>query len=403
MGLTKEDEYNAEDNVDYDILESKDQFTRKPVPSDRFRKSGYKSIRHSQLANKRFHQQIMDFRKKVESNLKLRPEFTARKDSSVVHGNQNYADNFGILGLQYASVDDLVRQTTKRIRESDSDENKYSIIQSTIMGVERYTDVDYDVMLMFHETVINPLTILFTVYKMINHWNRFANSLDVGDGDFTTDTMLAKCAKNLKGLPGNEKYRKNMFDQTLNGNTGGISPNFLHKYLYFDGPDYIRYRYNFRYPNTKNLMEDTINHLFYLTCDKNPMVEMYFSGDGANRYPMLSFKRLEQCVTPLIACVESALVKFRKVLPYEIVKKYESAHQKDFQLTGTEPTTPNVVSLFYIKEHLVDRLINNKYGAGLSDSNNALKNIWLYLTKDPTKLRHQYKDIFSRLLIGTVL
>jgi len=285
----------------------------------------------------------------------------------------------------------LVRQTTKRIRESDSDENKYSIIQSTIMGVERYTDVDYDVMLMFHETVINPLTILFTVYKMINHWNRFANSLHLDNDVNKCDIRL--CHKQLLKLPGNNKYR----DLDIVGD-------HKHKYLYFDPSEYDRYEdISARASagnniNTKNLMEDTINHLFYLTCDKNPMVEMYFSGDGDNRYPMLSFKRLEQCVTPLVACVEAALVKFRKVLPYEIVKKYESAFQKDYELQGTDPKSPNVVSLFYIKEHLVDRLIKNKYGAGLSDANTALKNIWLCLTKrgangDPL---HNYKDIFSR-------
>ena len=65
--------------------------------------------------------------------------------------------------------------------------------------------------------------------------------------------------------------------------------------MWFDDNEYDRYINNpVSITNMKNLMEDTINHLFYLTCDKNPMVEIYFSGDGDKRYPMLSFKKLEE-------------------------------------------------------------------------------------------------------------
>ena len=387
-------EYDDEDeNVDYDILDSKDQFGRKPVPSDRFRTSGYKNTRNSRIKNKRFHNEIIKFRKHVESSLKLQTYDVTQRATK----NDKFSGNFGSLGLQYSSVDDLVRQTTKRIKDSNDDnEKKYKIVQSTIMGVERYADVDYDVMLMFHETVINPLTILYTVYRMINHWNRFAISMNVGVGECHLhhySTIVNKvCHDNIAKFPGNKKYR-----------TGDT-----HNYLYYRPMDYYyRYSTDDGSFNNTNLMEDTINHIFYLTCDKNPLVEMYFSGDGKKRYPMLSFKKLEQYVIPLVDCVESALVKFRKVLPYNIIQKYENNKQKDFTLGNTDPNDPNVVSLFYIKEHLVNRLIKNKYGAGLSDSNISLKNIWLFLTErnddnDANSSFSSYNNIFSRFIYWDV-
>jgi hypothetical protein len=376
-------EYESDDNVDYDILDSKDSFIRKSVPSDKFRKEGYKTIRNSQLKNKKFFDKVKKFRKDVETKLSLTSTAGTRFTGPTTGNQQVYSDTFGVLGLQYASVDDLIRQTTKRVKDpkNDSSDKKYGIIQSVIRGVERYSDVDYDMMLMFHETVINPLTILYTVYKIINDWNRFANSLHIPDNfDILNDRIMSKCQDELKKLPGNTKYRTNLS---------------VVKHLCLTEGEYNRFT-----PAggngiiSNNLMEATINQLFYLTCDKNPIVEMYFSGDSAKRYPMLSFKKLEEYTTNLITCVESALDKFRKILPHEIVSRYENNTQKDFKLNGTTPKDPNVVSLYYIKEHLIDRLIKNKYGAGLSDANKALKSIWLYLTE---KSGATYKSLFSQL------
>jgi hypothetical protein len=368
----KDETYDGEDNVDYDILDSKDQFSRKSAPSDKFVKESYKSTRVSTLANKHFNKEIIKFREAVEKALDL-----TNQNLGKFNGKTTLGDNFGILGLKYSSVDDLVIQTVKRINGADSDDKKYKIVQNTILGVERYSDVDYDCMLMFHETVINPLTILYTVYKMINHFNKFANSLhfnvtDPSAVNHMTDD-ITQCFTALTGLPGDPKYRKIV--------AAGVDRE--KPYLYFQIADYNRYK-NAGGGNTinfSNLVEDTINHLIYLTCDKNPMVEMYFSGDGKNRYPMLSFKNLEKYVIELLENVGESLNKLRKFIPHDIVARYEDNLQKDFTMTNAIPANPNVISLFYLKEHFVDRLIKNKYGGGLSDANIALKSIWTMATK----------------------
>jgi hypothetical protein len=48
-------------------------------------------------------------------------------------------------------------------------------------------------------------------------------------------------------------------------------------------------------------------------------------------------------------------------------------------IANYEKSDPSHASLFTIKEHLIDRLIKNKYGAGLSDSNKALSDIWKHV------------------------
>ena len=90
------------------------------------------------------------------------------------------------------------------------------------------------------------------------------------------------------------------------------------------------------------------------------------------------------------------MVKFRKFLPHDIVSRYEHQVQNEFTLQNKTPENPNVVSLFYIKEHLIDRLIKNKYGGGLSDANTALKNIWLCMTSRASGV--SYKKVISKLV-----
>jgi len=401
----KDESYAEDENVDYDILNSKDEFSRKAAPSDKFVSESYRFNGRSKISVKHFREQIREFRERVEMALDL-------KAGGSLSNKTQLGDTFDTLGLKYAGVDDLIRQTVKRIKESDSESKKYAIVRSTILGVERYSDVDYDAMLMFHETVINPLTILYTVYKMINDFNRFANSLHL---DGANAVVINDCLQKLKALPGNDKYR-------------GIGPGATSSnrtYLYFAAADYTRYLPVLPVGGAalpaglaeSNLLEDTINHLMYLTCDKNPMVELYFSGDGKSRYPMLSFKNLEKYVVELLENVSDSMTKFRKIIPHEIISKYENSEQDEFTLSDRtpashEPSNPNVVSLFYLKEHFVDRLIKNKYGGGLSDANTALKSIWAFVAKDAlaktnrnllAKLTYWDQELYTRQDDGTLV
>jgi hypothetical protein len=372
---SEETGYSVENEVIHSVLDG-DEYSRHAVPSDKFTKESFRNRGElANVENKYLLNAMRTFRIEVEKQLKLPVA------NPVANNNNNlYNNKFRELSTQYASVDTILHQTKKRLVKSTSESHKYAIIQSIVRGIEKYTDVDHDVMLMFHETVINPLTILYTVYRMLNEWNRFATSLYLEHDDDQTTTVMDIRTSILKKFTKGEKYLKNRGSFTER------------KYMIFTDGDYDRYLNVPAAPavgpapaglalNKQSLLNDLMYHLYYLTCDKNPLCELYYSGNSKSQYPMLSFKKMENYCIKLMSCVKYSLDKFRKKLPHNIISRYENPSNTDINiLDGNKPNDPNVVSLYYLQEHLVERLFNNKYGCGLPDANISLKQMWLNLS-----------------------
>jgi hypothetical protein len=399
-GLNDNEYDDTGDNVDFDILDSKDSFGRSTAPSDRFRKEGHSSKTNSDVFLKNFNKEIIKFRRTVETNLMV----------DDVQSN---------LGIECADLHDLVRETKKRITNSKNDSDRYEIVRSTISGAEKHANLDYDQMLLFHESVINPLTILYTVYCNINRFNAFANSMDVGEDHVELTKAVMKAFENdVANMNSAYKIIVKHFVECRNSKIKASNSSYTDEDendFYYDASDASEYRLFFSTindtPLTKlgvlgmdtpitwetqfgirgdsnkftevltrfvmdknNAMEYILNTLFTLTCDKEKLVEVQYNGDGDKRYPGLVFHRLEELCIGLLEDVKGSLSKFRKVMPHSVISKYESNRLE-------KTTQPNVVSVFFLEEHLIDRLFKNKYGAGLPEANIALKNIWLYLTK----------------------
>jgi hypothetical protein len=329
----KHNEYTGEDNVDYDILDSNDQFSRKSAPSDRFRKEGFSlgSSTNNSTPLKEFKDTINKFRSDVEQNL-------------LINVNPNPTDNFGPLSSDFRSVDDLVRQTVKRVKQKESNEDRFKIIKHTLMGVEKHAEYDYDQLLLFHETVVNPLTILYVLYKQLNKFNKMSNFSDPGEG-----------VNNIS-----QASSKIQLDNKIKDDGVTVSRHFTNWWGTIGGADFM----------------SIVNQLYMLTCDKQNLVEIYYSGDGDKRYPMLSFNKCEKIAKELFENAKESLNKFRKVLPSSVIRQYES------HLDQNGKTNKN--SVFYIQKNLFEKLFDNKYGVGLSDSNISLKNIWLTFTGNNT-------------------
>jgi len=129
--------------------------------------------------------------------------------------------------------------------------------------------------------------------------------------------------------------------------------------------------------NKRELMNDVLTSIMKIGCDMNGLVEVYFNGNESNnRYPSLSFDKLEKVCTALLIELKSNLSELRRSLPQAIIEKYEKYDPSDTSLS------PNGVSVSYLEEHLFNRLFKNLYNNGLPYSNIALKNIWSYLTKE---------------------
>jgi hypothetical protein len=355
---------NDLDDDSYNLLDYNETFDSNKIPSRKFQKISKFGNRGTALRNKNFIEEMKKFRKNVEDNLKNDSDF-----------KNNSETEFSELSVNYNGLDDIIRNVKKRIVTSEKNSH-FKILHSAIMGAEKFSNIDVDVMLLFHETVINPLTILYSTYKIVNDWNGFINVFNCGETVTDASTIAdvkKQCWANLEKKTTGEYNKK--------------------QHLYFsnllDSKDATT-------SSVDVLMKTLLQKIMYMVCDKNPMFEVRFSGDGKNRYPMISFNKLEECVEKLVTCVEKALQKFRKILPPGIIEKYEK-NTASFTITnGADGSNENVNSLYYIKEHLCDRIIKDKYKLGLSSGNHALKNIWLYLTNTNNQSVHE-TGIFNLL------
>jgi hypothetical protein len=402
-GLNDNEYDESNDNVDFDILDSKQSYGRKTAPSDRFRKEGHTSGKRTELFLKKFNAEISKFRQRVEKEL-------------LVDSNSQSA-KLEHLGIEYADLHDLMRETKKRIATAKNDSDRYEIVRTTISGSEKHANLDYDQMLLFHESVINPLTILYTVYCNINRFNKFANSMDVGENNKILEDAVT-AASGESTMSGAYDVIIKQFMEHRNSKIKASKTDYTNtvdNQYYYDGSSDSEYKLFFsninvapltkpgvlgsdasttwanstKYDDARpkvltrfvmdkdNAMEYILNMLFTLTCDKDKLVEVQYSGDGNKRYPGLVFNRLEELCVGLLEDVKGSLSKFRKVMPHSVISRYESN-----KMTEVTDSQPNIVSVFFLEEHLIDRLFKNKYGAGLPESNIALKNIWLYLTRE---------------------
>lgn len=142
--------------------------------------------------------------------------------------------------------------------------------------------------------------------------------------------------------------------------------------------------------NRRHLMETVLRKLMDLSCDLNGLVEVHFSGESKTRYPRVIFDKLEEVCTSLFQQAKQSLSKLRKSLPVSMITSLESSH-----INQDNKRVTNSVSMFYIQEHLFDRLFKNKYGNGLDDGNIGLKHIWLELTR-----KHDFNHIHMEVIIG---
>jgi hypothetical protein len=471
--------YEEEDNrVDYDILDAENSLGRNPAPSDRFR-----SLHNNPALNRQgmqlFDKAVRDFRHAIESNLLL--ENANDEKNLHVHGN--------------VSLSEMVRNIRKRVEEANDDKERYNIIHSQMHGIEKYGGLDKQKLMLFHETVITPLTTLYFVYLIVNDFNKFMVSLNtkaldeiVNVADDYKYFKWAQCndvdgVANQAGFQqavahpveftksiaatmlkhNNDRFKTDKYKLTDVKAVANIDSIHDYKFVarYVIDNEYAHYLFNddtktvvdvvpdavnnyagmpnwyvaprgvapaalgapansgptgLRMAFNKNrLMEDLLRKVMNVGCDLNGLAEIYFSGSGKERYFNVNFDNLEKLCTELYTEAKGALRLFKKYLPSRIINEYEDIQLKS-QVHADQGN--NVVSLFFIKEHLFERLFNNKYGNGLSDANAALGNIYNYLTREyninpaheapaaAADLKQwkfdSYNDVFSKLTFWNV-
>jgi hypothetical protein len=155
-------EYPDDDNVEYDILDVEMQIGRRSAPSDKFRTlSKSKSERKFTLTD--LLKVVKRFRQSVEANLVL-------DDAKLVTDNQGFRTNANV------SLNGIIDETKTNIKTASSPEEKYQIVHRQLHGIDQFGDLDKQRLILFHETVVTPLTVLYFIYSILDSYNKFSSS-----------------------------------------------------------------------------------------------------------------------------------------------------------------------------------------------------------------------------------
>jgi hypothetical protein len=371
-----EESYPDENRVEYDLVDVDAGMGRRPAPSDKFRAfSKTKSVR--KFSTNDLLKSAKRFRQAIEDKLQLIAK-NVEADGDVKDSTFRTSANVSLSGI--------VEMTKKKIGNLKSPDEKYMVIHEQLHGIEKFGDIDQQKMILFHETVITPLTVLYFTYLILNDFNKFCISLDPGSDDnkiFADAKALRN--ENLKKFKGvNNIYKNDTVTEAIfpignyaaNINALGARQTMFHS----------------------SVLETLLRKVMNVGCDMNGLTEVYFVGSNSeNSYPVLNYDKLEETCTDLLNNAKAAFHQLRKFMPKYIIDKYES-------IGGTDDTE-NRISLFYIQEQLFDRLFANKYGNGLTDANIGLKNIYITMTKkytvgvaaDAVDIYTPFNNIFSKI------
>lgn len=409
--VADKENYPDEERVDYDLLDVDDQMGRNPAPSDRFR-SFSKGVSKKTNTLEDFYRAVRRFRQSVEANLILAPDM----------GAANVADwkDASFRTVAEISLTGVVHEMKRKLEKAKTEEDKYRIVHEQLHGVEKFGDIDQQKLLLFHETVITPLTVLYFTYLILNDYNKFFVSLNVPVdhkdpfyGDVKMNMNRAANVRNPNISNHIIDYNNKTFKGDNNPYKQALAANLLLESLYsvndaeiylnpnaaadfipqyymnnagntdagntdaIAGDDGQEIKQRFMFDNSK-VMEEILRKLMNVGLDMNGLTDVYFTGSGSkNNYPVLNYDKLEATCADLFANAKQSLHNLRRFVPQSLVKKVEDVNMTD----AAGVTGENRISLFYLQEHLFDRLFANKYGNGLTDANTGLKNLWIVMTK----------------------
>jgi len=143
---------DIEDIVDYDILDSNEQFERNPAPSDKFISAQTDRTRkRKQRVMVYLHEEIIKLRTRMDQSFK------------VVDG----ADKLSHI----VSFSNTINTYKTDIGNAESDQKKYKIVLNMIQNSSQVINISADKLLMLHESVAAPLFALYYLYKVMNSFN----------------------------------------------------------------------------------------------------------------------------------------------------------------------------------------------------------------------------------------
>jgi hypothetical protein len=326
------------ERVDFDILDEEDApYRRGPAPSDKFRAPLPIIGARKRDDTIKLWADALAFREDIEKEFeefvgKIPPKYEKRR----------------FLFNPYSFVENI-KQTKDKLKQTTNPQERYEIISKLIQGVNKYTNITWEKLLSFHELVVTPLCLLNGIHKLLYSFVNFINggNLELWSKAVAEDRSMEDIIKERWENIGTRI--EDLKDQ-LRVYTEGI-----------EAPPETKERKGI---NRQKYMVDLINWLFTISCDLNDLAEVKFSIAG---HPVVDLSKLQDLCVTTYNQIKTAANKFRNVLPAEIVGKF---------------VTKDKGGLVWIEENMIEKIFNNRDGAGLAEVNESLAQTWKNLTKE---------------------
>lgn len=166
------EEYNADEQFNYNLLDEDDQHGRMPAPSDSFdtyvRPTKPRTAIDNPYSNELV-RLIYNFRSDIDTHIKqLIP-------SSGPNG---------------FSFDESIRQYKQQIEQAKDNGERYKIVLRALQGNEQLSVVGNYKAVMFHETVQAPLDTLYSIWGILNTFARKVQAFDIEKIEKAIDAVL---------------------------------------------------------------------------------------------------------------------------------------------------------------------------------------------------------------------
>ena len=179
-GISYDETFN--DNVDFDILDAKESYGKRPAPSDKYLRYRPIDISKTQTWNNEVRKAVFEFRKALDDGFEKYIEIY----NDLNMDNNPHGVNLGSI----VSFDETVRQYRAELHSTADEHEKYNIVTRSIRGVGRFSSIGADKVILFHELVVSPLVSLANIYKVLKKFEDGITILHAQYEDGATDNKL---------------------------------------------------------------------------------------------------------------------------------------------------------------------------------------------------------------------
>jgi hypothetical protein len=389
----------TEEITDFELgtIDEYDTYPR-PAPSMSYQTEGG-------ISGKRDHKYKLDPREHMRYINQMRSSI----DHLFMKAQDKIEPNLDNLGSTF-TFDHMLRARREELKNAKTDKERFDIVHSAIVSLGQFSMSSLEKsFILFHESVVTPLSTLHSMYKMLKNfhselddlylalkhfegWSKTSgrNLLNPTDGLlFPNNASHAKVAPYLYGLGQAADVIVMAGQQGLLANVqAGLTYQSLENIIISNQStaniDELLYRFT---PNQTKILYKALELLYGHAATLDSLIgfriEVAHDNDGETCAisVQIDHSKLRQYISEVFNSVKQSIDRFRGLISDSVIKKYEQM--------GNEG------SLYWLEKYFIDELLDGKYGPdhrtgeqyilqndNLDRANTKFKFIFDYLTRE---------------------